>query len=325
MLWRRQPKPPTPCLPSPAEGALGDRVGLPLAFGSPLIRGLVGTVLRSASERVFLLRGQPRAYAHVVAEPGRDHWFLARLVTPADEPDAGVALLEAIAREAGARGVIRLHTLVPDRPEWLEWWQRAGFSPFRRVLLLSAVGDAWNAAADLPVRVQDSVDTWEVQRLYERLTPRPVQYAEARNRATWQTGRRAGWRVRGFLLADESGLAAYCRVRSRRGRHLVELLVDGQAGETAVRFVQAALARCARSGDEALVLLPEEYALLPAFERAGFQLLEARVWVARYTVRRMRAWRTEETARLAALADAPRVLYRRERPKVATAEPVERL
>jgi len=303
-----------------------DLVALPAVFRPPLIRGLIGAALRSSSERVFVLRGQPGTYAQVLAEPSRDHWFVARLVAPPEKLQLAADLLEAIAHEAGARGVVRLHTLVADRPDVLAWWQEAGFTPFRRVLLLAATASPESQGPDPAIRVQDAVDSWEIQRLYERSTPRPIQYAEARNRSTWQIGRRAGWRVRGFLFTGERGVSAYCRIRSRQRRHVVEFLSDEAAVGDAVRLLRYAVARCARPGDEVLALLPEdELAALPVFEGVGFVPIETRIWVARYTVRRVRAWKTvEERARLAALADAPRVLYRRDRPEVAIIERARR-
>jgi len=326
MFWRRRSSGTGANQPGHGRSAGSDLVALPAAFRPPLLRGLVGAAFRSGNERLFILRECPRAFAQVLAEPSREHWFVARLVVPAGDTGAGADLLDAIAREAGARGVLRLHTLIADEPEVLEWWQRSGFTPFRRVLLLAATAPLLPGDAAVAVRMQDAVDSWEVQRLYERSTPRPVQYAEARNRSTWQVGRRAGWRVRGFLLAGEGEPRAYCRVRSRRNRHVIEFLAGEQAVDEAVQLVHAAVARCARPRDEVLVVLPEEgYAALPALEAVGFEPIESRVWVARYTVRRMRAWKTiEEAARLAALADAPRVLYRRDRPKVATMERVGR-
>lgn len=326
MFWRRNL---TTTISNPPGGSRvlsGDLVGLPAVFQPPLIRGLIGAALRSTSERLFLLRGQPAVFAQVVAEPSHDHWFVARLVVPPEKLERGVDLLEAIAHEAGAHGVIRLHTLVADEPDVLAWWQEAGFTPFRRVVLLAARAPLETGDPESSIRVQDTIDSWEVQRLYERSTPRPVQYAEARNRATWQIGRRAGWRIRGFLFTGEAGLSAYCRVRSRRHRHVIEFLADDQAVEDAVRLVRYAVARCARPHDEILMILPEdESAARPLLEGLGFEPIEARVWVARYTVRRVRAWKTtEEAARLAVLADAPRVLYRRDRPKVAIIERVRR-
>ncbi len=299
-----------------------DLVALPEILRPSLVRGLIGAAFRSSSERVFVLRGRPGAFAHVLAEPGQDHWLVARLVAPVADLQRGVDLVEAMAREAGARGVIRLHTLVPDDPELLEWWQGAGFVPFRRVLLLVGHPPAPEAIDDLPIRVQEAVDSWEVQRLYERVTPRPVQYAEARNRATWHVGRRGGWWIRGFLFDDDTGPRAYYRVRSRARRHVIEFLVSERALAEAGAFVRAVTARCARPGDEVAVIVPEDAGVtLATFEDAGFRPVEPRVWVARYTVRRLRAWKVaSEAARVAALAETPRVLYRRERPEVVTVE-----
>lgn len=305
--------------PGHREGVFRDLVALPPIFRPSLLWSVLGAVLGWTSGRLFLHAQPPRAFAQVVAEPGRDHWLIARLVAAPDGADGGLALLDRIAREAGARGIVRLHTLIPEQADTLEWWQRAGFTPFRRVLLLVTKAGAGRPLPAGTVRVQEAVDAWAVQRLYEQLTPRPVQYAEARTRGTWSVGRRVGWRVRGFLLVDGIDTLAYCRFRSRGRAHVVEVLAGDAAADIAVGLVAYALGRIARPGDEVLLVLPEEaVALRAAFADAGFQVVERRVWLARYTVRRVRhTLATNDAVSLAALVDARRALYRRDRPNVA--------
>lgn len=321
MLWRR-PQRATDDRPGRLAIKGCDLVNLPHAFRPWLLRSVLGNAFGSAGGRVFVDHQRSLAFAQVVAEPGRDHWFIVRLVAEAGVTDGGRELLDRIAREAGTRGVIRLHTLVTEHPDVLEWWQRAGFTPFRRVILLTTTAEGRHAPPEGTIRVQEAVDAWEVQRLYERLTPRPVQYAEARNRATWQVGRRAGWRVRGFLLSNGQETTAYCRVRSRGKWHLVEVLAPDHAADDAVSLVRYAIGQSARPHDQVLLVLPEEApCMLAAFERAGFRTQERRVWLARYTVRRIRVGTlASDAASLAALADARRAFYRRERPKVAVVE-----
>ncbi len=312
-MWRRD---------NPASTSQGFAfAALPKEFLPSLLGGLARTVLRSPSARVFVLRGGTAAFAHVVAEPGRDHWFIARLQAPRD-PQAAARLLDTVARAAGVHGVVRLHTLVPDDPDELAWWHAAGFVPFRRTLLLAGTVDSEPPSDRYPLRVQGAVDAWAVQRLYERVTPRPIQFAEARSRATWHVGRRAGWQVRGYLLPGDGELRAYCRVRSRRGRHLVEVLAAETASEEIVLLVQTALGHCARPGDRALLLMPEEQQwLVRPLEQAGFALVGSRVWLARYTVRRVRARQPlPETARLGVLAETPRVYCQPDRGRVAVIE-----
>ncbi len=321
MLWRR-PHRATDHQPGRPAFNGWDLVNLPPAFRPWLVQSVLGNAFSFAGGRLFLDHQRPLTFAQVVAEPGRDHWFIVRLVTPTGTADGDRAFLDRIAREAGTRGVIRLHTLVTEHPDVLEWWQRAGFTPFRRVVFLTATAEGHHAAPEGIIRVQTAVDAWEVQRLYERLTPRPVQFAEARNRATWQVGRRAGWRVRGFLLSNEGETTAYCRVRSRGTWHLIEVLAADNAADDAVNLVWYALGHSARPHDQVLLLLPEEAPnTREAFERAGFRMQERRVWLARYTVRRLRVGTLAgDAASLAALADARHALYRRERPKVAVVE-----
>lgn len=320
MLWRERKRVATSQQPESGQ-QVGEFEAFPAAFLPSVVEGLVWTAFRSTGMRLFFERGRSGVFAQVVADPGRDHWLIIRLHLSADWETAA-RLVDRIAAEAGAQGIVRLHTLVPEDPAVLEWWQSAGFHPFRRVLLLSGRVDS---QAELPLSVvqeQGSVDAWALQRLYERITPRPVQYAEARTRSSWQVGHRAGWRTRGFLLVIDGEAHAYCRIRTRRGHHVVDVLASLDVNEDAVELTRVALAQTGRVGDHVLILVPEdEAALVTSFERMNFRIVGARLWVARYTVRRIRLPSLAvETARLAVLPEVHQAYYRRDGVKIGVTE-----
>ncbi|MBX6754446.1 MAG: hypothetical protein IRY86_09455 [Thermorudis peleae] len=228
----------------------------------------------------------------VQQDPRPEHWMITQLLQPyTDDSEAYLLLIEEFLRVAGRYGVQRVHTVIPRESPVLSLFEQAGFLPFRRITVFAAqAGALVLAAPSSAVRPQAVHDGWAILRLYERVTPRPVVYAEARTRASWQPGRRAGWHVRGVVLPYEHEVIAYCQVRSRAHVHVVEVLADPSAADTVGDVLSAAL-RGARPvpTDLVLALVPEDALGLPeAFRRLGFAPVDERVWVARYLTRMAR-------------------------------------
>jgi hypothetical protein len=283
-----------------------DVIALPVELGLPLRHAaLAGVFLPRTKGRLLVGRDRELGLVlvQVTGEPDPHHWLLTRLLTTSemDGPDVAVRwqpILDETIRLAGDCGVTAVQALLPPAGPVADVFQRAGFQPFR--LLTVMLGHALSPAGapDGRVRVQSSLDAWSVMRLYERVTPRPVQYAASRARGAWQPGRREGWRVSGFLLREEEQTLAYCQVRSRRACHLLEVLADPQAVDQVSMLVHSALARSGvRSGDHVWALVPDDTAgLRDQLESLGFQAVEQRVWWVRYTARRARA-RAVRTAR----------------------------
>ncbi len=276
-----------------------DILGLPFELGPPLQRAaLIGLLARRQSSRLFTSRDREAgaSLVQVIQEPGPDHWLITRLIvsgaSPGPDPAAHCqAILEEVVRVAGSYGIKRVHALLPPSGPVNEVFQRAGFQPFRPLTVMRAERLHAGTPVDSRVRAQSSHDAWSVMRLYERVTPRPVQYAETRTRASWQPGHRAGWRVRGFLIRDHEQTLAYCQVRSRGSRHVLEVLVDPQVIDLVPGLVASALASSGvREGDEVWALVPDDMAgLRGQLESLEFRAVEARVWAARYTAQRVRA------------------------------------
>ncbi|GBD16228.1 hypothetical protein HRbin26_01123 [bacterium HR26] len=291
-----------------------DILGLPVELGPPVHRtALIGLLVRRQSSRLFATRDREAGTSliQVIHEPGPDHWLITRFIAAAGSAVADPvaywqAILEEIVRLAGSYGIKRLHALLPPAGPVNEAFQRAGFQPFRPLTLMLADGRPPSSPERERVRVQSSHDAWSVMRLYERVTPRPVLYAESRTRASWQPGRRAGWRVTGFLVRDDEQSMAYCQVRSRHARHLLEVMADPHAMGLVPCLVATALEHVGvREGDRVWALVPDDVpGLRGQLESLGFQAVESRVWAARYTAQRVRARAAKKARALRDLQEA---------------------
>ncbi len=310
---RQQPSPESPGRGSPllrplalwhapelrqlAEGQ--DILGLPFELGPSLRHAMLfGFLGRRRWSRLFTSRDREAGVSlvQVVQEPGPDHWLITRLIVPHTSPgsDPAVpcqAILEEVVRVAGSYGIKRVHALLPPSGPVNDVFQRAGFQPFRPLTVMRAERLHTGTPVDGRVRAQSSHDAWSVMRLYERVTPRPVQYAESRTRASWQPGHRAGWQIRGFLIRDHEQTLAYCQVRSCGSRHVLEALVDPQVIDLMPGLVSSALASSGvREGDQVWALVPNDIpGLRGQLESLAFRPVETRVWAARYTAQRVRA------------------------------------
>jgi len=283
-----------------------DIVALPVELGLPLQQAVFANILGPRTRSRLLVardRELGLVLVQVAAEPDPDHWLVTRLLTSTktDGPDFVVrwqSILEETIRLAGNCGVASVQALLPPAAPIVEAFERAGFQSFRLLTVMMARMLSPACGGDDRVRPQSSHDAWSVMRLYERVTPRPVQYAAWRGRGSWQPGRREGWRIRGFLLREEDPALAYCQVRSRRACHVLEVLADPQAIDRVSVLVRSALERSrVRSVDRVWALVPEDAVGLRAeLESLGFRGVEQRVWWVRYTAQRSRA-RAMRTAR----------------------------
>lgn len=93
------------------------------------------------------------------------------------------------------------------------------------------------------------------------------------------------------MIRDHEQTLAYCQVRSRGSRHVLEVLVDPQVIDLVPGLVASALASSGvREGDEVWALVPDDMpGLRGQLESLEFRAVEARVWAARYTAQRVRA------------------------------------
>jgi hypothetical protein len=142
-------------------------------------------------------------------------------------------------------------------------------------------------------RRQEPSDVWSIHHLYHRLTPRPVQFAEALTSDEWELPRKHIWErlpFRGgepsaFVLESVRGLEGYCQVDAARGVARIDMLIEPTLSDQLVPFLAAAASE-AGIGEErdARIDVPDffsEQATL--LEAAGLWLEDERVALVRHT------------------------------------------
>jgi hypothetical protein len=199
-------------------------------------------------------------------------WKAARAAT------AGLweELLIGLGAEAGRRQVTRLLAYVPGE-EYLEMFQRVGFSPFAEETILrsenasAAVAPPFSAFQ--PVQAEN---LWAIQQLYLSLTPPIVQQAEGYSSDSWQPQRdEEGW-----IWQEGALVRAYLRRwRGPRGTRL-DLLLDPAYRQHAAELLAHALDGAATPAY--LVLRSYQGELLEVARRVGFRPCARQVLLAKY-------------------------------------------
>ena len=107
------------------------------------------------------------------------------LLTPAlDAPQGHPAiwqkLLSQSVQELVERQICRLYSDLPDQPLVVNTFKQAGFQIYTRETIwrLAVLPQDWLLPAPVPLRPQQIQDSWEIFRLYNRITPALVQQAE---------------------------------------------------------------------------------------------------------------------------------------------------
>lgn len=233
-----------------------------------------------------------RAAVEIQPEPRDYRWVVAALAAgPESVPeqsellvDVWEALLIAAIRAAGASGAKRLHACAPLDGPALEALLRANFTIYAYQTTLAASGVGLGALNGTVIREQEPSDAWALQQLYQRATPQPVQFAEAFTTNHWDVGRRAAWRVRGFLVERDHQAVAYCRVTSRGHQHVVDVLaLPGEAGLLRELVPQALARSGAGENDEVWVGVPDYHSeYISHLEAVGFAVTGRQARMVRY-------------------------------------------
>jgi len=202
---------------------------------------------------------------------------------------------------AGLSGIKRLYAAVPDGSAVAPAIAAVGFVPYATETVLVAYGAAPRAAAR--VRSQESTDTWAIHQLYNAVTPRQVQYAEALTDHRWLVGpqRGAGVASRGWLIEDGHEVVGYVRAVSREGNHVLEVLYHPGRPDVLPELIDGALAAIGPSpaGRVACAVRGYQAELATALERRGFAAYLEQTLTVKYTTVAARAPAHE------ALAPAP--------------------
>ncbi len=137
------------------------------------------------------------------------------LDAPPGHPAIWQKLLSHSAQHIIRQKVSRLFSDPPDQPLLVNTFKQVGFALLTRVTIwrLGSAPLAWPDSSPATVRLQRAADAWELEQLYQRITPMPAQQLEmglAPNQA--EDGRSSPILsnphqapMTGYVLADERG------------------------------------------------------------------------------------------------------------------------
>ena len=198
-----------------------------------------------------------------------------------------VALLEEGIRWAGETGVRRLFAFShPDSTEYRSLVE-AGFAGYAQYTVLRGHFKA-GLRESAPVREQHESDLWSIHQLYNRTTPRPVQFAEALTSDAWATdvSSRVPFRNRkrlGFVVPTEDGIGAVCHIDVGSPRPAVTVLCDYHLTHAVPSIVADSLEYASIYRDVDVVLAGYQQELQHPFLTAGFAVSEEVIGAVRHT------------------------------------------
>ncbi len=248
-----------------------------------------------AAERlVSEVDGEICGYALFDRDDEHFRWYATELGAGSPRVDATgevaielwAALLEDGIRRAGEQGVRRIFAFA--RPESTEnhGILSAGFQGYASYLVLRG-REFGSLAAFEQFRPQHESDLWSIHQLYNHSTPRSVQFAEALTSDSWSVEPGARFRQRnglaGFVVPEEDGIAAACRVDSRGSRPIVTLLCDDQVSDRMPAFVATSLEEAGIDGAVDVIVPGYLQHLVRDFVAVGFSVSDERVGLVRHT------------------------------------------
>lgn len=204
-----------------------------------------------------------------------------RRLRPADDVSSVLwgTLIEFAIADAGAHGARRLFaSAIADSPGW-HALHSAGFEMYGYATQLRGIPDVDRAESPAGFRAQEASDVWGIQQLYQRSTPRVVQFAEARTSGAWELSRRTVVdRVRGsvprartWVVEQQSEMTVYCRLEQAGRTQVITWIAQPEQREAVVPTMLASLRAAGGGRRPSLVLVPGYHDdLLHDFEAAGF-------------------------------------------------------
>lgn len=263
---------------------------------------LVAVVPSRAREQAFVALIDDELCATLTMRPQEIgyRWDVATLAAGSPRLDAAdevvhelwTALLEYGIAASGMAGARRLFAAAIEDTVACRSLRSTGFEPYTRQTMLYAARIDSSATRPSGMRRQESSDVWSIHQLYHHVTPRPVQFAEARTSAAWEAPKRSplAWlapdlrQVEQFVLETIDGIVAYCRVTACHHRARLDVLADLSVRDDIGDFIAAAVAD-AGVGDCTLEIVVPEYStdLIWPLERVGFEPVAERVAQVRHT------------------------------------------
>lgn len=204
------------------------------------------------------------------------------------------ALIQRAVMDAGANGVKRVYAVAEDDSIAMEALRENGFESFEQRFILRRTEDWPETTAMLSnVRPQLDSDIWSIHQLYHQVTPRAVQFAEARTSAEWEP-RPTSWfnramsgavRESSLVLDGGDGVLGHCRIISRGDQCLARIILAPAYASQADAFLLSSITvsgsdpTCRFYVDVPGYLL--EY--LGVLERCGFEVASERIGLVKHT------------------------------------------
>lgn len=138
------------------------------------------------------------------------------------------------------------------------------------------------------VREQHESDLWSIHQLYNRTTPRPVQFAEALTSDAWVTDDESPIPFRnrsrfGFVVPTEDGIGAACHIDLGSSRPTVTLLCDHRLTHAVPSIVADSLDHASIRRDVDVVLPGYQQELQNPLINAGFSVIDEIIGTVRHT------------------------------------------
>lgn len=216
--------------------------------------------------------------------------------TPLTLEIAWTQLLEHVAVDAGEKGAQRIYARLNTESPQLPIFNQTGFHAFTREMLFIYDHDKpVERPVNMQLKSQRGRDLWQIHRLYETITPSPVQHAEQLTSDSWEISKgyfprftkEAAW-VMSEEQADRA--TAYVRILSHRNKHLIKIMNLDNQREILPDLLRFALSQLKPGADCQVYCSIREYQAEQeaALEDTGFKYFGRQAVLVKHTVTMVR-------------------------------------
>jgi hypothetical protein len=195
---------------------------------------------------------------------------------PSSDHDIWFRLLEQMCIHAGHNYIQRLYASIwSDQMELREIFRQLGFQAYIKRFVLQLSGPDWDQGTTLALmRAQSRRDAWAIHKLYGRVAPHLVQYAEVRTPRSWALALSSRWqrqRCRGWVLGPEDDLISYLHMLNGPTAHVFTMLLHPERRDSAADVLRFGLAQLQDNKPVYLLLAEYQSELLMPAQNLGFQ------------------------------------------------------
>lgn len=211
--------------------------------------------------------------------PGEEEAKSAEQAAQYDLEMVWMRLLEHIILEAGDKGIERIYAKLSKESPEIPMFGQMGFHAYTHESLFEMdYTKPVQSPEALVLRPQRNRDLWQIQRLYEAVTPSPVQHAEQLKSDSWEINKAYfphstkyhGWVLSG--LQDDRA-SAYIRIINYRSKNLIQILNANHHRYSIDDLIRFALSQIKPGPDCQVYCSVREYQSEQeaAFEELGFK------------------------------------------------------